>query len=140
MEYVGIVVLAAILVAALLLVLANFQYRERVEQALCEITSLGQGDCGAVPTADERAPEDCIPDEECVMTADGQASSVKAGVLFTGGAGGDWLIEEMGDDTFRLTRAGNLTGGVAVGIGFDVSATRDNHTYGAGAQADASAD
>ena len=139
LEYVGIVVLAAILVAALLLVLANFQYRERVEQALCEITSLGQGDCGSV-NAEERPAEDYIPDDECVMTADGQAASVKAGVLLTGGAGGDWLIETLADGTYRLTRGESVQGGVEVGIGFDVSATVDNHAYGAGAQADASAD
>lgn len=139
-EYVGIVALAVILVTALILAVTNSNYGEQLAHQLCRITSLaGGGSCDEVPT-ESRAAEDYIPLDQCVVGANGQSGSVKAGVLLTGGAGGEWLIEEMGDGTFRLTRAGDLQGGVAVGIGFDVNVTADGHAYGAGATAGASAD
>lgn len=139
-EYLGIAALAVILVTAVVLGVADSRYGEHLAHQLCRITSLvGGGSCEDVSTT-ARAAEDYIPPEQCVVGANGQAASVKAGVLLTGGAGGEWLIEELGDGTFRLTRAGNLSGGVGVGIGFDVNVTADGHAYGAGATAGASAD
>lgn len=139
LEYVGIVVLAAILVAALLLALANFQYRERVEQALCEITSLGQGDCGSVPTADERTPEDYVPPEPCVVLANGAGwdASIAAVVQLEGGQ--TWLYETLNDGRVRLTRGDSAGVGVGVGAGFDVTLTLDDEVYGGALSAGAAA-
>src|SRR5450759_2393144 len=104
LEHLGVLAIAAILIAAVVIAVSNSGYGGRLQQALCEITSLGQGDCGSTTTAHTRSPADYVPKEVCVVTADGATGSVKAGVLLTGGVNGDWLIETLADGTYRLTR------------------------------------
>ncbi|MCL3859925.1 hypothetical protein [Actinotalea sp. K2] len=138
LEYVGIVAVAALLVAALVLGVTATRYQEHLQVALCEIISLGQGDCGAV-AAQDRAPEDYIPDTPCVVGSQGNDSNEKVTVVVTLESGERWAIDELGDGTYRLTRATDGSLGIGVGVGFDLSATIDSERFGAGAYANVSA-
>ncbi|UZN02146.1 hypothetical protein [Cellulomonas sp. S1-8] len=140
LEYIGIITLAAVLITALLLSVTSLRAREHVAAAACAIAeAFGQGGgCGTGPD-ENRDPEDYIPPEECVVSSNGQDDSSSVTVVVTVEGGERWVIEQLGDGTYRLTRAREGGIGIGVGVGFDVSVTNDNETYGVGATADASA-
>ncbi|MCC2320410.1 hypothetical protein [Cellulomonas xiejunii] len=137
---IGVLAIAALLISAVVVSVRAFDAQGHVAAAVCRIAEAfgGDGGCDA-PSPDVRGPEDYLPPEQCVVTADGGSVGVRAGVVLFGGANGDWLIEELGDGTYRMTRGAGLEGGASVGIGFDVSVTGDGHRYGAGLGAGASA-
>lgn len=140
LEIVGVVVVAAVLVAAVVaaIIRSDPAIQARVEQAICEILSAGDaGDCGA--PVEVRLPEDYVPPAQCVVAGDGAATSGGFSLVVTVEGGETWFIEELGDGTYRLTRAGSVDVGAGVGVGFDVSATWDDHTYGLALYANASA-
>ncbi|MCL3859921.1 hypothetical protein [Actinotalea sp. K2] len=137
-EYLGIVVLAALLVAAVVLGVSATQYGPRVAQALCEIVSLGQGSCGEV-TTQERAPEDYVPPEPCVINADGAGWDAAVAIAVQVEGGQTWLYEQLDDGRVRLTRTDEAAAGAEVGVGFDVSLTLDDERYGASLSAGAAA-
>ncbi|QTE29966.1 hypothetical protein [Pengzhenrongella sicca] len=137
-EYLGVIVLAALLVTALVLGITNARYAERLEAALCEITSLGQGGC-AMPSDIVRAAEDYVPPDQCIVSSTGNDSSGKLTVVVTLESGEQWAINQLGDGTYQLTRAADGSVGIGVGVGFDVSATVDNEKFGVGAYANVAA-
>lgn len=135
LEYVGIVTLAAVLVTALVLTLTSFRLGEHVAAALCRITQatgLG-GDC----ETSVRTPEDHVPPEACVVSADGREDNGSLTVVVTVKGGEKWLVEKLGDGTYRLTRADSGGVSIGVGVGFDFSVTSDGQNYGVGAKASA---
>lgn len=137
-ELIGILTIAALLVTTVLVSVRALDAKGHTSAALCAITrAFGIGGCDS--DGAPRSPEDYLPPEQCVLTADGGSVGVSASALLTGGANGDWLIEQLGDGTYRLTRGAGLEGGASVGIGFDVSVTGDGHRYGVGASAGAGA-
>lgn len=140
LEYIGIITIAAVLVAAVVLSLNSMQVRQTTEAAVCRISeALGLGgECGTGPDED-RDPEDYIPPEECVVSSNGQDDSSSLTVVVTVEGGERWVVEKLGDGTYRLTRARDGGVGIGAGVGFDVSVTNDNETYGVGATASASA-
>lgn len=140
LEYVGVTVVAAILILALIVSFNAFGYRDRLSQALCEVSNAfdgGTGNCG--PTGTGRSEADYVPPESCVVESDGKGGrgSIAAAAFVEGGY--SWTIEQLGDGQFRLTRNADLGGGAAVGIGANVTGTGDGQNYGIAAKAEASA-
>ncbi|NUU18160.1 hypothetical protein HP550_12965 [Cellulomonas humilata] len=136
LEYIGVVAVVAALVGALVLGFANSHYGENLSAQLCKITSaVDGGSCPVPPT--ERAPEDYVPPDACVVSSNGEESSTGLTVVVDVQGGETWLIEKLGDGTYRLTRARSGGVGIGVGVGFDFSATVDSQTYGLGATAKA---
>lgn len=137
LEYAGIVLIAAMLVGALTFaVTTDTRLGRTVSAAVCEITSLGDGDCSSATVAAQ--PEaDRRPDGPCVLSSTGHEAqlSVSAGVLASHGA--TWLVEQLSDGTFRVTRGQGGSVGTGVGVGWDVTATIDSVKYGTSAQAGA---
>ncbi|MGN8247373.1 hypothetical protein ACTHAM_001548 [Cellulomonas soli] len=122
-------VVAALLIGALVLGLTRFSLGEHISAALCQITSLGQGDC-AVAETPARAAEDYVPPQPCVKSGDGGAweGSVAFGVQVEGGK--TWFVEALGDGRYRLTRTGTVGVGVEGGLGIDASAVVNDNRYG----------
>jgi hypothetical protein len=138
LEYIGILTIAAVLITAVVLSLTSLRAREHAEAAVCRIAEAFDmgGGCDPSPGRD---PEDYVPPEQCVVSSTGRDDSGSLTVVVTVEGGERWVIEQLGDGTYRLTRAREGGVGIGVGVGFDVSVTNDNETYGVGATADASA-
>jgi len=138
-EYLGIVTLAALLVTAVVLSVSSARFQQHAQAAICRIlVAVGEGGaCDDVPGT-ERDPADYVPLEPCVVSSNGRDESGSLTVVVTLEGGERWVIERLGDGTYRLTRAREGGLGIGVGVGFDVSVTNDNATYGVGAYADAS--
>lgn len=122
-ENVGILTVCALLLVAVLLAFPVLDPESRARQLACVIANAftGGGETCGTPSPGERSPEDYVPPEQCVYQADGAGwqGSVAVGVQVDGG--GSWLIEELGDESFRLTRMADGGVGAEVGAGFDVS-------------------
>ena len=135
LEYVGIVTIAAVLVTAIVLSLTSFRIGEHVAAALCRITQAtgAGGNCDTTV----RTPDDHIPPEACVVHSDGRDDSGSLTVVVTVNGGEKWVVEKLGDGTYRLTRARDGGVGIGVGVGVDFSVTSDGQSYGVGATANA---
>lgn len=134
LELIGVLTVVALLLGATLVGVRALDADSQASAAACRIMqAFGQG--GGCDPDGPRDPQDYVPREQCVLSADGGSAGVRAGVVLTGGVNGDWLVEQLGDGTYRLTRGAALEGGAQIGIGFDVSVTADGHRYGAGASA-----
>ncbi|MFD1859861.1 hypothetical protein EHW97_10250 [Aeromicrobium camelliae] len=140
LELTGIIVTAAILVAAVIVATTTQSDRmgNTIASTICKIVTLGQGNCGDADTA-ARPPSDYLPSEPCVINGSGSSTSGQVGITFVKiSASEGWLIEELGDGTFRLTRMTDLGVGGTVGIGFGATVTVDGDRIGVEAQAGAS--
>ena len=128
LEYVGIVAAVALLVVALVAGLTRFSLGDKVATALCELTSLGGGECTSGPS---RAAEDYVPPPPCVISGDGGSwqGSLAFGVQLEGGK--TWFVESLGDGRHRLTRTGAVGAGIEGGLGFDATAIVNDNRYGA---------
>lgn len=137
LEYAGFVAVAALVVAAIFLGIAGGSnpLARGVTGALCKLFTLGQGGCEVPGSADSR-----IPPEPCVISAQGHESNIKAGVAIMGGGGERWLVEELSDGTFRVTRGTSASLGLEGGAGFSVTGSWEDRTYGVEAGASASVD
>ena len=94
LEYVGVVAVVAVLVGALVLGFANSHYGENLSAQLCKLTSaVDGGSCPVPPT--ERAPEDYIPPDACVVSSNGEESSSGLTVVVDVQSGETWLIEKL---------------------------------------------
>lgn len=138
LEGLGIVSVAVLLVAALVLVMtpAGVWVQDRVRAALCELT--GGTDCGAaIDLTAETRPE---PEHACVLEDHRDARDVVLSVTWVQVEGGDRIrVEELPGDRFRVSS--DLSGGVGgqIGVGGGVSVVVDDQGYGAEAQAGVSA-
>lgn len=140
LENVGVIVLAAILVAATTgtIVQASPQLRAEVSYRICQILSVaGGGGCeapGSVPSAEDR-----VPDEPCVVGSQQGSVSVTGSFVVSVTAGKELLVEQLSDGTFRVSEVDLGSVGVGVGPGLDISVTIDGKKYGAVATASADA-
>jgi hypothetical protein len=134
-EFTGRMVIAAFLVATVAGALAVEPIRDTVAEAVCEVITLGQGDCGSSSSA----AVDRTPRQPCVQSADGGSISVRAAVVAVGQTGEEWLIEQLGDGRYRLTRGSSSGGGGTVGVGFKIAGTYNDHAYGVSLGAEATA-
>lgn len=133
-EFSGLMVIAAFLVAAVAGALAVEPIRDAAARAVCEVITLGQGSCGSPSAA-----VDPTPQQPCVQSADGGSVSVRAAVVVVGQTGEEWLIEQLGDGRYRLTRGSASGAGGTVGVGFKITGTYNDHAYGVSLGADATA-
>lgn len=136
LETVGMYVVAAILAAAVLLVVLGSSpvVGDKFRQAVCMITTVGQGECGSSVTS----AADHQPTAPCVVSAEGHNGAVEGSFIVTVGASERFLVEKLNNGKSRVTRGTGGKVGVGVGAGFNVSVTADDKTYGAALKADAS--
>ncbi len=135
LEGLGVTVVAALLVAALLMVMtpAGAWLGDHVRVALCRIVTLGQGDCGTAAPIDAEAHK---PDEPCVLSTSNDVRDVGVDVVFvTVKGGGTIRVETMSDGTYRVSMEGSGGAGAQIGVGAGASVTIDDHVYGGEASA-----
>lgn len=110
-EKLGLVVLVAALVAAIVASPVPGQLASLVRQVLCRLAG---ADCAADSAAG-------IPQEPCVVSSAQEQFElgVGAGIMALGG-GTTLLIEELSDGTVRLTRISGASVGVGAGVGVDL--------------------
>jgi len=118
----------AVLVLAVITAVLTTQpgVRAGVEKAICEVFTLGMGDCGG-------GPDDAIdrePQEPCVVTADGGETSLSVGVIAFGEGDEIWLIEQLGDGRYRVTQGVGVAGGAEGGVGGKFELTINDQEYG----------
>jgi hypothetical protein len=138
LEGLGITILAALLVGALLATMtpAGAWLSDNVKAALCRIVTLGQGSCAPVTIADETHK----PQSPCVLSTDTDTHAYSLDVTFVHvGGGGTIKVEQMSDGTYRVSMEGGAEGGVTAGLGGGFSVTVNDNTYGGEASLDAAA-
>ncbi|HYO20454.1 MAG TPA: hypothetical protein VES02_17515 [Dermatophilaceae bacterium] len=135
LEVVGMYVVAAILAAAVTLAAVGSGpvIGDRLSQALCMVTTFGQGSCESSVTS----AADHKPTEPCVVSANGHTGAVEGSVVVTVGGSEHFLVEKLDNGQSRVTRGSGNKVGIGVGEGFNVTATWDDKTYGAAAKAEA---
>jgi hypothetical protein len=135
LETVGMYAVAAVLAVAVMLagVSASPVIGDRLRQAVCMVTTLGQGPCeSSVTSAEEHRPK-----EPCVVSANGHTGAVEASVVVTVGAHEQLLVEELNNSKFRVTRGTGEKVAFGVGVGANLTATWDDKTFGGAAKAEA---
>lgn len=146
LEGVGVVVLASVLVAATVgtVVQTSPSLRSEVGYRVCQVTSLGSGDCddpGDVGSRDggQRGGPSArqAPDEPCVVSSSSVTAGGDASFVASAGLSGGFLIEHLSDGTVRVTRTGEASAGAGVGLGVEAGATVDGSQSGGVAFADA---
>ncbi len=138
LEYLGVLTVAALLVGAVLVAIPSIDAGGRARTLACQVAdAFSGGDGGGCGDEGGRSPADYVPPEQCVYVAEGAGweGSIAVGVQLDGG--GSWVIEQLGDGTFRLTRGSQVGVGAEVGVGFDVSWRDGDRRYGASASAGA---
>lgn len=138
LENLGVVTIAAILVLALVAAFVGFRYGDHLAAAFCRLAAAFDGSSGSscsVPV--ERSADDYVPPEPCIVASSGGDNSASVSFVVTLEGGEEWLVEELGDGTFRLTHVGKGGAGIGVGIGVGGTVTIDDQTYGASATAEA---
>lgn len=140
LENLGVVSIAAILVVATITAFVGFRYADHLAAALCRGTAAIDGSSGAsCAVAPERSAEDYVPPQPCVVSGSGGEKNANVSFAVTLEGGETWLIEELGDESYRLTHQGDVGASIGIGIGGGVTMTVDDTAYGASAQASASA-
>lgn len=122
LEYVGAIVLAGVLLATVSVALLQATpLGEHVRHAVCVVLNAGQGNCGSVGGSSATKPE---PTEPCTVE-DSRTSTEKnvSIVVVTGSNGQSLQIEELSDDTYRVTASDGQGVGVGVGVGGGVAMT-----------------
>jgi hypothetical protein len=140
LESVGIILLAAILVGSVvgLIVQTSPSLREEVSYRICQIIHvLDAGGCEA--PSEPRTAEERVPEEPCLASSESVSAQATASVVVTVRRGYSFLIEEMSDGTYKVTRVDDFGVGTGVGPGIDVSLTIDGKKYGVTAIASADA-
>lgn len=128
LEQVGLAVIAAMLVGALVLVLTQrTPVAESARQAVCTILNLGQGSCGSSSSQATR-PE---PTEPCTVSDSRVTADHKiAVVVVTLRDGREFQIERLSDGTSRVTTSDHSGAGLEAGVGGGLSVTVADRTVG----------
>jgi len=135
LESVGMYSVAVVLAIAVILAGLGLSpvIGDRFRQAVCMVTTLGQGPCDPSVTS----AEDHKPPAPCVVSADGHTGAVEVSFVVSVGENEQFLVEKLNNGKYRVTRATGGKVGVGVGVGANVTVTVDNKTYGAAAKAEA---
>lgn len=140
LEQVGLIVVAAMLVGALVVVLTQrTPVAESARQAVCTILNLGQGSCGSADGGEDSAtrPE---PTQPCTVTGtSGNAHAQISVSVVTLENGRQFQIEQLSDGTYTMTVGKGEGVGVEVGVGGGMSLTVADRTVGNQASADVGA-
>ncbi len=135
LETIGMYVVAAVLAVAVMLVLASATpvVGDRLRQALCMVTTLGQGSCeSSVSSA-----SDHIPTEPCVVSADGHTGAVEGGAIVMLGGSERFLVEKLNNGKYRVIRGTGSQVGTGAAVGANLSVTWNDKSIGAAAVAEA---
>ena len=137
LERVGILVVSAILVGALVVVLSQrTPVGDSVRQAVCSILNLG-GECGSGSTTTEK-PE---PTEPCTVADSRVSRDTKVAIIVvTLRDGRELQVEQLSDGTYRVTTGTNNGAGAEVGVGGGVSLTVADRKVGGQAGASTGAE
>lgn len=132
LESVGVVTIAAILVASMVGVILQSSpaIMGEVSFRVCQIVKLGGGGGACEDPGVIRAADDHKPQDPCTVGSTAASLSATASVVVTVEKGYSFLFEELSDGTFRVTRVDSLGVGTGVGPGIDVSVTLDGKKYG----------
>lgn len=136
LEGVGMYAVAALLAVAVMLAALGSSpvLGDRFRQAVCMVTTLGQGPCESSVTS----AADHKPTEPCVVSADGHTGAVEVSFVVTVGENERFLVEKLNNGKYRVTRGTGGKVGFGVGVGANISVTWDDKKYGGAAQAEAS--
>lgn len=140
LERLGIILVSAMLVGALVVVLTQrTPVAESARQAVCTILNLGQGSCGSGGGDDAATrPE---PTDPCTVANSKATTDTKVAiVVVTLRDGREVQVEQLSDGTFRVTLGESGAVGAETGIGGGVSLTIDDRTMGGQAGAGAGAE
>jgi len=137
LESVGVVAVAALLVAALgtVMIQASPAVADKAAWGFCKVTTLGMGDC-AEPD-DLSADDDRIPPQPCTVSSSSGGYDVSISYVVTLETGRQFVVEELSDGTYRVTAIGTGGVGIGVGPGVDLSLTVNEDSYGVTAIANA---
>ena len=129
--------LVALVVSAVLLAFAlNSAYiGTEAARLVCQVLTLGTGDCGASAEAADREPT-----TPCLVS--GESDRIRAGLGFTfaqAGADRGFAWEELSDGTYRVKQTLGADGGGTVGVGATFAFTVADTDVGVGASASAGA-
>ena len=101
---------------------------QTIAAKLCEAMTFGEGSCefpGNVGT------DPHLPDEPCVLVGSSDDRTMSVSVTFiTAEAGGTIKVEEMSDDTFRVSAASDLGAGVTAGVGAGLTVSVQDRSWG----------
>lgn len=133
LEYIGIIVIAALVVGAVTAGIISNGGKERIEQALCKaiatITQSGAS-CSSEPAKDPYVPDKCLVSSETTK----QGGGISIAIVDIKNEGG-LIIKKYSDGSATVTATEDLYGGVSTGIG----AKAYGPNKGIGAEADAGA-
>lgn len=136
-EQVGVVALVAVVISAVLLAftLNTAFIGSETARLVCQVLTLGTGDCGSAAEAADREPTTPCP-------VAGESEKIRAGIGFTFaqiGADRGFAWEELSDGSFRVKQTVGTDGGLTAGVGATLAFTVADTDIGAGASASASA-
>ncbi|WP_084342512.1 SGNH/GDSL hydrolase family protein [Janibacter corallicola] len=101
LEYVGLIVLAAMVVTGVFVAVSDSQVSQRVEAAVCTIVTAGQGECASGFGGDTRTPLERATAGRYVALGDSYSSGEGAGDYDSDtdyDHGDDWDWDNWGDD------------------------------------------
>lgn len=137
LETVGMIILAALLVGAIVLsMMQNNAIGRAASTAVCRILTFGQGACDAGGSA---APDPHLPTEPCSTAEEGYevGGEVAAGV--SGGGNSKVSIQKLSNGQYAVSVTRGESVGVEAGVGWDASVNVNGSGYGWDIGADAAA-
>ncbi|MDP9069905.1 MAG: hypothetical protein M3N68_01175 [Actinomycetota bacterium] len=102
LEYTGVTATAAVIALSVLLALATVApgVGDWFRQAICQVTTLGQGPCGAATSADQHRPP-----QPCVVSATSQSLRREVALaIVTAGDGRKFEVAKLSDGRYRVTQ------------------------------------
>ena len=132
-EQLGILAVVAVVISAVLLAfaLSTALVGSGTARLVCQVLTLGTGDCGAPADAADREP-----DEPCLVA--GESDRIRAGIGFTFvqvGADRGFAWEQLSDGRYRVKQTSGGDGGATAGVGATFAFTVADTDVGAGASA-----
>ena len=130
LEYVGVAVIAGLVIAAITLAVSPTRVGENMRQALCNIFIAAGIPCDASTPVDPR-----VPTEPCVISQDGWGSSTAFAFGVSLGGNRSVLTEKLSDGTYRVTSHHGGKVGAETGVGWDARVEYNGSSYGHDANA-----
>lgn len=133
-EFTGVTAVAVVLVLSLLLVVGTSApaVADKFRWAVCMVTTLGQGPCGAPTSAADHKPP-----QPCVVSSQTRSLETEIAVaVVTLGDGRRFEVAKLSDGRYRVTLLKGGSVGLETGVGGGVTLTVNERTVGGSAVAD----
>ena len=134
LEFTGVTAAATAIILGVLLAVATAApaVGDKFRWAVCMVTTLGQGPCGAATSADDHRPP-----QPCVVSARTRSLDTEVAVaVVTLGDGRRFEVAKLSDGRTRVTLLEGGSIGLETGVGGGVTVTVNDRTGGANAVAD----